>query len=288
MRLIEAIRTHSENSKPPDGKEYVSLSSLHVDRIAAQTNQTFREVEAEALRNNIVPERYSRNIGTVGIEGQLKLLESRVAVVGAGGLGGTVLELLARFGIGKLAVVDKDVFADSNLNRQILSNMENLGEYKVVAGRKRVEIVNPSVDVEIWPAYAHQGNLPEIMAGCQVVVDALDSIPARFALEKTAKNMGVPLVHGAIAGFLGQVMSIFPEDEGLMNVYDPEQPGESGIEKGLGTPCVTPFMVASLQASEVIKILLGWQGICRNRLFIIDMKKMVTDSIHFRSAPHAS
>lgn len=121
-----------------------------------------------------------------------------------------------------------------------------------------------------------------MLQGSQVVVDGLDNIQVRFTLEKVSKMMGIPLVHGAIAGFLGQVMTVFPEDEGLKLIYGPRDHSEPGIESEIGTPCITPTMVASFQVSEVIKILLGWKkNTLRNRVLFVDMKELVIDIIDF-------
>lgn len=118
-----------------------------------------------------------------------------------------------------------------------------------------------------------------------MVVDALDCVPTRLGLEKICKQYAIPMVHGAIAGFLGQVMTIFPEDEGLKNVYGSDETDAPGLELKMGTPCTTPFMVASLQVMEVLKIILKWDNLLRNRLMIIDMKKMAVDQINFGHFP---
>jgi molybdopterin/thiamine biosynthesis adenylyltransferase len=120
-----------------------------------------------------------------------------------------------------------------------------------------------------------------MIEGCQVVVDALDNIRSRMSLEKISKEMGIPFVHGAIAGFLGQIMTIFPQDEGLVHLYGDGTDDGPGIERTLGTPGMTPFLIASLQVAEVIKVLLDWSRPLRNRLLIMDLKKMVHDVIDF-------
>ena len=258
-----------------------SLSVQRVFDLAVRSGQSLRETEIEALQLGLVPARYKRNLGPIGLEGQIKLLKTKVAVIGLGGLGGTVIELLARFGVGRLAVADRDEFEDSNLNRQILCNVGNLGRPKAEEAKFRVNNINPAVEVKAYTARVSEHNLPEIIDGCQVVVDALDSIPTRFYLEKICKESAVPMVHGAIAGFLGQVMTIFPDDEGLVNVYGADEIGAPGLEVEIGTPCTTPFMVASLQVSEVLKIVLGWDDLLRNKLLMIDMKRMLVDRVDF-------
>jgi molybdopterin/thiamine biosynthesis adenylyltransferase len=222
-------------------------------------------------------------MGTIGIDGQLKLLNAAVAVIGAGGLGGSVIELLARAGIGRLNVIDPDVFSDSNLNRQILCDMSALGVAKVDAAAKRVAGINPSVKVNAYAVAADENNLPEMIESCQVVVDALDNIGTRKRLEKVSKKMGIPFVHGAIAGFFGQVLTILPQDEGLSSIYGDGSDDGPGIERTIGTPGMTPFLIASLQVTEVIKVLLAWPRLLRNKLLIMDLKKMVCDVVDFKA-----
>lgn len=256
----------------PDDTKYMSLSMNSALKVARQMKYSLRDVEILALQNQVIPERYQRNMGTVGIEGQIKLLQSRVAVVGMGGLGGSAFEMLLRWGVGKLVVIDRDVFVDSNLNRQVLSSYSNLGITKTAAAKLRGEQVNPAVQVQLYMEEAGEQNLPEMLQGCEVVVDGLDNIRTRFVLEKVCKGLGIPFIHGAIAGFMGQVASIYPDDLGLEAIYGSREVLESGAEKDLGTPCVTPAAVAAWQVSEVVKILLGWENTLRNKILFFDLK----------------
>ncbi len=204
-----------------------------------------------------VPERYRRNIGTIGAAGQARLLEAKVAVIGAGGLGGTIVELLARQGIGYLKVIDGDTFAAHNLNRQILATEHNLGMNKAAAAAARVTAINAEVTVDAVPAMLCADNAAGLLAGIDVVVDALDNIETRLILGRTASNLGIPLVHGAIAGFTGQIATILPGDPGLDRIYKLCAGQAKGIETALGNPAATPALAASLQVQEVVKILTG-------------------------------
>jgi molybdopterin/thiamine biosynthesis adenylyltransferase len=275
----ESIKKACIHKQDAEGKSYLSLSTSSVISIANNSGLSSREVEIDALQWGAVPERYQRNIGTIGIDGQIKLLNSSVAVVGAGGLGGSVIEMLARIGVGQIHVIDMDVFTDSNLNRQILCNINNLNVAKVDVAVKRVTDINPSVEVVPYAVELDERNIGEMIEGCQIVVDALDNIQTRRILETKSKEMGIPFIHGAVAGFLGQVMTIFPEDEGLVCVYGDENNEALGIEVKLGVPGITPFLIASLQVSEVIKVLLGWPKQLRDRLLIMDLKKTALDVV---------
>jgi len=234
-----------------------------------------QEAETRLLRQGLVPERYLRNIGTLGIEGQIKLLESQVTVVGAGGLGGAIIEMLARLGVGRLVCVDGDTFAEHNLNRQFFSQESNLGESKVEAARKRVQLINRAVEFSGYQMMFTEDNGEIFLKDSQIAVDALDSLPDRFLLERKARKVGIPLVHGAIAGFTGQVTTIFPEDAGLKLIYKKE--GKKGIEEELGNPAATPVSTAAWQVQEVVKILTGKGNLLRNKLLYFDAEMGVVE-----------
>jgi molybdopterin/thiamine biosynthesis adenylyltransferase len=190
-----------------------------------------------------------------------------------GGLGGYVAEALARAGVGRLILIDGDVFEEHNLNRQLLSAEVRLGTAKVQAARERVAGINSAVEVRGHATRLTSENLPQLLEGADVVVDALDRLPIRLTLQAGARALGVPLVHGSIAGFLGQVMTIFPGDPGLAGLYGEESElPEQGLEAQLGTPAATPMAVAAWEAQEVLKILLGRGELLRHRLLVLDME----------------
>jgi molybdopterin/thiamine biosynthesis adenylyltransferase len=267
----DEIRKFSEIAIARSGKQYLKISLHAIKNFAVNHNLKIGDVEILALENGIVPERYQRNVGTIGINGQARLLRSKIAILGLGGLGGTVVELLARMGVGHIVAVDGDVFEESNLNRQILCRENNLGLSKAEAAVERVKNINQGIRVTAHFTLIKEENIGEIIDGADVVVDALDNIPTRFLVEKTAKKKGIPLIHGAIAGFTGQVLTIFPEDKGLKGIYGhKDRLPDSGIETELGTPGITPAMVASWQAQEAVKIILKKGGLLRNKLLYID------------------
>jgi len=269
--LFEEIRRLAKKTIAPDKKEYQSLSIKAVKRISNKKKVLGKEVEIAALERGIVPERYQKNMGTVEIEGQIKLLRSKVVIAGAGGLGGTVIELLARMGIGHIVVVDGDSFEDSNINRHLLCQEKNLRQNKSQAAVERVGQINSGVEVTSFSRPVTKENATQLIKGANVIVDALGEIGPRFILERAAKMEGIPLVHGAIAGLYGQVTTILPEDEGLIRIYGSrEKAPQVGSETDLGTPPTTASIVASFQAQEVIKVLLGSNKLLRNRLLTID------------------
>jgi molybdopterin/thiamine biosynthesis adenylyltransferase len=239
-----------------------------------------RDVELAALDAGVVPSRYIRNIGTLGIAGQASLLRSAVAVVGLGGLGGYVTEALARMGVGQLILIDGDIFEEHNLNRQLLSSERRLGSAKTLAAEDRIPQINAAVDVITHPAMLAHENAERLLAGADVVVDALDRLSTRLVLQERAQTLGIPMVHGSIAGFLGQVMTVLPGDPGLCLLYGDGDLPEHGLEVSLGTPAATPMAVAAWEAQEVVKLLTGKGDLLRGRLLVIDMGAGTVDILH--------
>lgn len=250
-----------------------------VRRVEQESGLTRREVEILALEEGVLPRRYMRNYGTLGLDGQLRLLRSRVAVIGLGGLGGYVVEGLARMGVGQLVLMDGDTFVDHNLNRQLLSGEPWLGRAKPEVAAERVRAVNAAVEVIPRAEYATEENLPTVLEGVDVVVDALDRLPTRLMLQRVAAEVGVPMVHGAIAGWIGQVMTIFPGDPGLRALYGEEGVPERGLEARLGTPAATPMAVAAWEVQEVVKVLTGKGEPLRGRLLVMDAESGTVEVI---------
>ncbi|MBC7326125.1 MAG: HesA/MoeB/ThiF family protein, partial [Moorella sp. (in: Bacteria)] len=203
--------------------------------------------------------------------GQLKLLKSKVAVIGCGGLGGYVIEMLARMGVGRLVLVDGDEFDDNNLNRQLISTEANLHRPKAREAAGRVHEINSAVVTEVHVEFAGRHNIKDLLTGCDVAVDALDNVSSRFMLEAACRELGIPMVHGAIAGFAGQVTTVLPTDPGLAAIYGPpESAPDRGVEQELGNPAPTPAIVAAWEVEEVIKLILGIGAPLSRRLLYFD------------------
>lgn len=223
--------------------------------------------------------RYDRNIGTI-TESEQKILASKSAcVIGCGGLGGGVIENLTRMGIGRLTVVDCDVFDETNLNRQVLSNQDNLGHAKAVEARLQMKTINDDVEVFSVQAELSEDNAADIIRGHDVVVDALDNVPARLILEDACTAEGITLVHGAIDGWNGEVAVVTPGSQLLHEIYGGwEEPAEN--EPKASNPSFTPAVVSAIQAAEAIKVLLGRK--CLNgKLLTIDLLNHEYEVIDF-------
>lgn len=213
-----------------------------------------RIAELWACENGICPSRYERSIGTLGLEGQARLLSSKVAIIGCGGLGGWIIEILARAGVGEMAVADGDVFSDNNLNRQALCDEGNIGSSKAMEALKRVRKINGAVEVRAWDRDLTPENAAEFLEGCNVAVDALDSNRARSFLLAACREMDIPLVHGAIGGFWGQSCVLFPDGNAPWEV---SAGSDKGVEEVTGNPPFTPVFIASIEAAETIRLITG-------------------------------
>lgn len=187
------------------------------------------------------------------------------------------MEGLARLGVGRLIIIDPDSFVEHNLNRQVLGTEANLGAFKVEAGKVRVAQINSAVEVIGHATEATAENLLGLLEEADVVVDGLDCLPTRRMLQDVAERLGISMVHGAIGGMIGQVMTILPGDEGLYALYGRGEVPERGMEVEQGCPTAIPMMVAAWQVQEVLKILLGKGELLRHRMLLMDAEAGIVD-----------
>lgn len=199
--------------------------------------------------------RYSRNSKALSLNEQKIIRDKTILVIGAGGLGGLLLDHLARLGVKKIKVIDFDVFDLSNLNRQLLSNESNIGFYKVNEAKKYINRINSSVEVEIFCEKFEDCNFEIIFESVDVVFDCCDSIETKFNIEKQAQLFKIPLIYGAVGGFFGQVATITPESPLLNKIYPKKD--LKGIESTLGNLSTTVSIVSSLQVSLFINLVLN-------------------------------
>lgn len=252
--------------------------------IAAQYDIPGKAVEVAALEHDIIPERYVRNLKTLTIDEQITLLKSTATIVGLGGLGGTMTELLARLGVGTLFLVDDDRFEDHNLNRQLFSEERLLNLWKADAAKARVKQINSSVTVHSFRESVDPENAATFIRESDVAVDCLDNIETRFILEAAAKKKAIPMVSAAVGGICGHVTTIYPQDRGLELIYGPENrlQQSKGAETVLGCLPHGVSVVASLESAEVVKVLLNQPHTLRNRLMLIDLSDNSFDVLDLR------
>lgn len=277
---VDKIEALGEHKQFPDGVSYQSLSLEAARVLADQHHMGLYDVELEALKQKVVPERYARNRRILSLSDQIRLLSSSAAVVGVGGLGGGVAEILARLGVGRLVLIDGDTFETSNLNRQLFSTINVLGQPKVEVGQDRIAAVNEAVSVTAHPQFLDETNAALLLGKPDVIIDCLDTVPSRFVLQEAAAQVGAPMVSAAIAGLMGQMTTIFPKDPGLSLIYgEVEKAAERGVESMLGNLAPTVTYMAGLQCAEAMKILLKKPGVLRNRLLLVDLEHYTLDTM---------
>jgi molybdopterin/thiamine biosynthesis adenylyltransferase/rhodanese-related sulfurtransferase len=218
--------------------------------------------------------RYSRHllVNEVGEEGQLKLLDSKVLLLGAGGLGSPSALYLAAAGVGTIGIIDMDVVDESNLQRQILHNLDRIGERKVDSAKKTLTLLNPDVNVVTFDTRMGADNILDIIDGYDVIIDGADNFPSRYLLNDASLLKRIPVVHGSIFRFEGQCTVFHPYVGPCYRCMIPEPPpaelapscAEAGV---LG---VLPGIIGSIQAMEAIKILLGIGDTLAGRLLAYD------------------
>ncbi|MYE66084.1 MAG: molybdopterin-synthase adenylyltransferase MoeB [Acidimicrobiaceae bacterium] len=233
--------------------------------------------------------RYQRHllVPEVGEEGQIKLLDAKVLLLGAGGLGSPAALYLAAAGVGTIGVIDMDVVDESNLQRQILHNVDRVGDRKVDSAKKTLTALNPDVNVVTYDTRLGADNIMEILEGYDVVVDGADNFPSRYLLNDASVKLGIPVVHGSIFRFEGQITVFDPRNGPTYRDMLPEPPppemapscAEAGV---LG---VLPGIVGSVQALEALKLILGVGDSLRGRLVAFDALEMSFREFKLRPDP---
>jgi sulfur-carrier protein adenylyltransferase/sulfurtransferase len=233
--------------------------------------------------------RYKRHIllPEVGVEGQKKLLESKVLLLGAGGLGSPAALYLAAAGVGTIGIVDMDEVDASNLQRQILHNVDRIGDRKVDSAKKSLTMLNPDVNVVTYDTRLSAENIIDIITGYDVIVDGADNFPSRYLLNDASVKLGIPVVHGSIFRFEGMVSVFHPTKGPTYRDMVPEPPpaelapscAEAGV---LG---VLPGIVGSIQALETIKVLLGLGEPLIGRILSVDTTEMEFRVFNLRPDP---
>jgi sulfur-carrier protein adenylyltransferase/sulfurtransferase len=222
--------------------------------------------------------RYARHllVPEIGEEGQIKLLDAKVLLLGAGGLGSPAALYLAAAGVGTIGIIDMDVVDESNLQRQILHNLDRIGDRKVDSAKKTLTSLNPDINVLTFDTRLGADNIMNILDGFDVVVDGADNFPSRYLLNDASVKLGIPVVHGSIFRFEGQITVFDPRGGPTYRDMLPEAPpaefapscAEAGV---LG---VLPGIVGSIQALEAIKLILGIGDGLSGRLIAFDALEM--------------
>lgn len=217
-------------------------------------------------------ERYKRNYSSISKKEQNIIKNTKVAIVGLGGLGGYVLENLVRLGVVDFHIIDSDVFEVSNLNRQLLATEKNIGESKAEEAYDRIIKINSNAKVKIFKSILLE-NSYHMLEGVNIVFDCLDSIKSRLDLENLCDSMDLPLIHGAIGGFYGQVAISRKNNRIFKKIYKEIKTAD----ESLGNLPMTCMIVASIQVNLFLRFL--FEKEFKNKLILIDVKQMEIDKI---------
>ena len=210
-------------------------------------------------------ERYSRTLGALTAEELSMLHKKSVCVVGCGGLGGYILEMLARIGVLNISFADGDVFTESNLNRQLLCTEKNIGVLKAKAAEERIKKINSNVTFSSRVEFITEENVEQFLLGHDVIVDALDNVSSRLLLERFAEILKIPLVHGAMQDWVAHVAVVRPGDKTLSKFYSSFKTPPPAV------PSFTPAFCASVQVSETVKLLCGKETLQSGQMLIFDL-----------------
>ena len=211
-------------------------------------------------------ERYKRQMMLFGEEGQERLKNAHIFIAGAGGLGSPVSLYLAVAGVGTITIVDMDVVDQSNLNRQILHTDRDIGRKKTVSAEEKLTAINPDITVHAIDIRIDESNAATLVGNADGIVDAMDNYPIRYLLNDVAIKNNIPLFHGAIRGFYGQATTIIPGKTPCLKCIFPKAPPKE-VFPVVGA---TPGVIGTVQATEVIKYLLGSGDLLTSRIFIWD------------------
>ncbi len=224
----------------------------------------------DILMNSSQKERYNRHIilPQIGETGQEKLLGAKVLVVGAGGLGAPILQYLTAAGVGTIGIVDADTVSLSNLQRQVLYRKHQIDSGKAQIAKETLQQLNGDVTFRTYPFFLDDGNAVEIISEYDMVVGATDNFDSRQCIDKVTRQLGKPFIHGAIGEFEGQVCVFNYNGGPSFSDLFPDMPGESDLPKGVMG--VLPGIIGSLQACEVLKIILGKGNILSGKLLTYD------------------
>ena len=218
--------------------------------------------------------RFLRNFPALTPEEQQRLWERHVCVIGCGGLGGYMIEHLARIGVGRLTIVDGDRFEASNLNRQLLCTQPLLGASKVEAAADRIKSIHPEIKVDPVAAFFTEETAGSILKGCDLVMDGLDNPGSRLILETHCERLEIPIVHGAIRGWIAQV-AVCPPGSGMLHrLYNGAEPPANKSSLSF-----TAAVCAAIQCAEATKLLCNREASLSGRLLIADLLSLKTDFV---------
>ena len=269
-RSLINIYINGKNAKFSDGMNTVLKDGDEVYILPAVAGGS-EELSAKEL------DRFSRQVmlEEIGYNGQLKLKNAKVCVVGTGGLGNPIISRLAAMGIGTLRIVDRDVIELSNLHRQTMFDEDDVGQVKVEVAAKKLQKLNPDCKIEALAVSVNDYTALEVIEGCDVVIDALDSVNARYALNKACVNFGIPFVTGAAVGVSGQAFTVLPKQSACYYCMFPELNEDTmptcSIE---GVHPSILSIVGGIEVAEAVKIIIGKKPSLSEKILHIDLEHL--------------
>ena len=263
-----SLRNFSSTAKYING----SVNTDHDRAYMIITNNRLETLSKEEIN------RYSRHLqlSEVGLEGQKRLKAAHVLIVGAGGLGSPVILYLAAAGVGTLGIVDFDIVEESNLQRQVIHSISNIGKSKVASAKERVAAINPSINIKEYNTLLNRQNAIDIIKDYDLVAETSDNYPTRYLINDVTISLGIPYVYGSIFQFEGQA-SIFNAKEGpCYRCLYPSPPPifDAPFCQETGVMGVLPGIVGCIQAAEIVKLIIGGKNTLIGRLLLIDTWKM--------------
>ncbi len=232
---------------------------------------------------------YQRNIllNDFGTEGQQKLLQSKVLVTGAGGLGSPVLFYLAAAGVGTVGVIDSDTVDLSNLQRQVLHNIHDIGRPKAASAQEKLTALNPDVKVVTYHRRLTEKNAAEIIKDYQLVIDAADNFATRQIVNQVCVQQSKPFIYGGVLAYQGQAMTFIPGQGPCFScIFRDAPPADAPTTSELGILGAVAGMIGCIEASEAVKVLLGIGEPLVGRMFTIDLFTMQCDQIEVKQDKH--
>jgi adenylyltransferase/sulfurtransferase len=232
-------------------------------------------------------ERYDRQIliGEIGVAGQQKLKAAKALICGVGGLGSPAALYLAAAGVGTITLIDRDQVTLSNLNRQVLHHEKDIGRDKITSAKEKLGQMNTSVHLQTHQVTLTETSAHSLIAGHDVIIDALDNMDTRYVVNKAAVDLGVPLIHGAVSGFEGRILTIIPGQSTCLRCLSR---GAVEPQEKIPVVGVTPAVIGALQATEAVKVITEIGDLLINRLLRYDGLTLKWQELKVHRNPHCS
>ncbi|TIH15257.1 thiamine biosynthesis protein ThiF [Marinifilum sp. JC120] len=274
IRVSEMLSGQFEEKCYASGEKVRITPHAVVREISRELALDLNCVERAVFSHGAVPERYIRNLSSFSADEQRRLFFSKVAMVGIGGLGGNLLESLARAGVGHITACDGDCFEPSNLNRQRFAVENSLYSKKSEAAFEMIREVNPAVFLDVRSDFI-EDDFESFIKGADLVADCLGGLTYRTKLKDAAAKLGIPMVTASVAGWAGVVSTVYPGNNSPADFFG----SDNGLEEELGTPVPAILTAVGIQSGEILKILSGNDPALVGKALMFDLSKLYFDTV---------